>query len=41
MDTKPHATKNSMGRCSKMTEESVEMDAFLSTDASGLHLEMQ
>ena len=41
METKQHATKNSMGQCSKMTEESVDMSAFLSTDASGLHLEMQ
>ena len=41
MDTKQHATTNSMGLCLKMTEESVDMHAFLSTDASGLHLEMQ
>ena len=40
MDTKQHATTNSMGLCLKMTE-SVDMHAFLSTDASGLHLEMQ
>lgn len=41
VDTKQHVTKNSVGRCSKMTEESVDMRAFLSTDASGLHLEIQ